>query len=258
MHFNSVGEKIFDGAIKFVAIMSCCLTAVNAASITPTEKSAVRSWVFTISGGVGRALSGDNQTFYLAPNVLKTYAVQKSNSNLNVLEIFTGFSQKITPELETLLGLSVGYVNNARFQGSIWDDGLAQFDNYSYQYKVKQTNASIKAKLVLDKGGSFLPWIGARIGLGINRAYDYNNSPKIIEAVSNPNFHNHTISSFTYGVSLGAQTKLKKNWQIGIAYEFSDLGKTQLARAEGQTLNSGITQSHLYTNNLIFNVTYQS
>jgi hypothetical protein len=46
------------------------------------------------------------------------------------------------------------------------------------------------------------------------------------------------------------------NWQIGIAYEFADWGKSELGRAAGQTLNSGLKIEHLYTQGVLVNLTY--
>lgn len=44
----------------------------------------------------------------------------------------------------------------------------------------------------------------------------------------------------------------------GIGYEFADWGRSQLNRAPGQTLNSGLSLSHLYTNGFLFNLTYSA
>ena len=43
---------------------------------------------------------------------------------------------------------------------------------------------------------------------------------------------------------------------VGVGYEFSDWGKSQLGRAPGQTINSGLALSHFYTNAFQPNVTY--
>lgn len=72
----------------------------------------------------------------------------------------------------------------------------------------------------------------------------------------NPNFSSHTHTTFTYTLGVGVQKVLNQNWQVGVGYEFADWEKNQLSRAEGQTLNSGLTQNHLYTNGVLLNITY--
>lgn len=70
------------------------------------------------------------------------------------------------------------------------------------------------------------------------------------------NFASNTTTAFTYTLGAGVQRHLNPHWQVGIGYEFSDWGSSQLNRASGQTLNSGLLLSHLYTNELLFNLTY--
>lgn len=57
-------------------------------------------------------------------------------------------------------------------------------------------------------------------------------------------------------VFLGAQKALNQHWQVGVGYEFADWGISQLGRAAEQTQNSGLTLNHLYTNGVLFNLTY--
>jgi opacity protein-like surface antigen len=71
-----------------------------------------------------------------------------------------------------------------------------------------------------------------------------------------PNFVSNTTTTFTYTLGVGLERHLNQHWQAGIGYEFADWGNSQLIRASGQTLNNGLSFSHLYTNGLLFNLTY--
>jgi len=77
-------------------------------------------------------------------------------------------------------------------------------------------------------------------------------------AVVMSNFASNTTTAFTYTLGAGVQRHLNQHWQAGIGYEFSDWGRRQLNRASGQTLNSGLSLPHLYTNGLLFNLTYHA
>ena len=70
------------------------------------------------------------------------------------------------------------------------------------------------------------------------------------------NFASNSTTAFTYTLGAGVQRQLNPHWQAGIGYEFADWGRSQLNRASGQTLNSGLSLSQLYTNGFLFNLTY--
>ena len=77
-------------------------------------------------------------------------------------------------------------------------------------------------------------------------------------AVVMPDFASNTTTAFTYTVGAGIQRLLNQHWQAGIGYEFADWGRSQLNRASGQTLNNGLSLSHVYTNGFLFNLTYSA
>lgn len=101
-----------------------------------------------------------------------------------------------------------------------------------------------------------MPWVSGSVGVGFNRAYSFTNTPTIPEAMAQNNFGNHINTSFTYTVGAGFQKIINQNWQAGIGYEFADWGGSELNAAQGQTLNSGLDLNHVYTNGLMFNLTF--
>jgi opacity protein-like surface antigen len=115
---------------------------------------------------------------------------------------------------------------------------------------------AVKGKLLADMGYMAIPYVSGSVGVGFNRAHNFNNIPVIFEALPNPNFASNTETAFSYTVGAGLQKALTPNWQVGAGYEFADWGKSQLGLAPGQTLGNGLAQDHVYTNALMFNVTY--
>jgi len=198
----------------------------------------------------------DSQTFYLTPDIEKTYAANSTSSALADFEVFLGVQRSLTPTLLGQLGVAVAATTNARLSGDIWDDADPEFNNYTYSYKIQHTHVALKGKLLADKGLLVMPWVSGSIGVGFNDSHSYDNTPKIFEAIKNPNFASHTQTAFTYTVGAGVQKALNQNWQIGVGYEFADWGKNQLGRAEEQTMGEGLGQNHFYTNGLMFNLTY--
>jgi hypothetical protein len=216
------------------------------------------SGVATLSVGPAWESAGNTQAFYLAPNIEKTYAANRASHALADGDIFLGIQKSLREKLDVQIGLAVATTGNASLSGSIWDDADPQFNNYTYNYQVKHTHVAIKGKLLSDRGYPVTPWVSASLGVGFNQAHNFSDTPTISEAVVTPNFASNTTTVFTYTLGAGVQRDLSQHWQVGMGYEFADWGKSQLSRASGQTLNSGLSLSHLYTNALLFNLTYHA
>lgn len=213
-------------------------------------------WVGSIAAGPVWARGGETQTFYLVPDIEKTYASRKSTNALASGELFLGIQKLLGSQWLGQLGLAAATTGNAKLQGVIWDDADPEFNNHSYQYKIRNSRIAVKGKLLLDKGYWLMPWVSASLGVGFNRAHDFTNTPLIFEALPNPNFTNHIKTAFTYTLGAGVQKALSEHWQLGVGYEFADWGKSELGRAHAQTMNSGLALNHLYTNGVLFNLTY--
>ena len=214
------------------------------------------TWVTSIAAGPIWARGGETQTFYLAPEIEKTYVARKTTHAIATGELFVGIQKSLASQWLGQLGLAVATTGNPKLRGVIWDDADPQFANYSYLYNVQNTRVALKGKLLLDKGYWLMPWLSASLGVGFNRAHDFTNTPLIFEAVVTNNFEGHTKTAFTYTLGAGVQKPIGEHWQLGVGYEFADWGKSELGRALGQTMNSGLALNHLYTNGVLFNLTY--
>ncbi len=173
-------------------------------------------------------------------------------------EIFLGIQKPLREKLDGQIGLAVATTGNASLSGNIWDDAEPQFNNYTYDYQVRHTHVAIKGKLLSEGGYIVTPWVSGSLGVGFNQARDFSNTPTISESVVMPNFASNTTTAFTYTLGVGVQRRLNQHWQAGVGYEFADWGMSQLSRASGQTINSGLSLSHLYTNGFLFNLTYHA
>lgn len=214
------------------------------------------SFVGTFSMGPFWESAGDTQTFYLAPELEKTYDPDNSTQTGYQGEIFLGAQSQLSKALLGQLGLAVLATSNVELSGMIWDDADPQFDNFEYHYKIQHTYVGAKGKLLWEAGHRVQPWISASAGVAFNKSYDFVNRPTLFEAIANSNFGSNSQTAFSYTLGLGVQGLINSHWQLGVGYEFADWGKSSLDRASGQTLGSGLSLDHLYTQGLIFNVTY--
>ncbi len=238
--------------------LSACLMSSTLCAGTMGPVQVMPEWrpVISLSGGATWAKAGDTQTFFLAPDIEKTYWAQKTSKGLATGELFLGMQKLLSSEIQAQLGLALAATANTNLQGEIWDDADPQFNNYVYQYKIQHSRIALKGKLIADKGYWAMPYLSGSVGVGFNRAHEFTNTPVIFEALPNNNFSDHTQSAFTYTIGLGLQKAIDTHWQFGLGYEFADWGKSQLNRAQEQTFNTGLKLSHLYTNGVLLNVTY--
>lgn len=227
-----------------------------AGTMGPITAQPAWNWVGSFSAGPVWESAGNTQTFYLTPDIEKTYVANKSSKALFDGEVFLGAQKGLTQTLQGQLGLAVGFTSNASLDGVIWDDADPVFDNFTYNYEIQHTHVAVKGKLLADAGYWLIPWVSGSLGVGFNDARGFKSTPTLFEALPTPGFSSHTQTTFTYTVGAGVQKEINAHWQVGVGYEFADWGKSSLGRASEQTQNSGLVLNHLYTNGVLFNLTY--
>lgn len=222
----------------------------------PVTKPNELNWVGSFSVGPTWTNPGRQQTLSLTPQIEKTYTANQGTNTLADGEVFLGVKRDLPYALFTHVGLAGALTSKAGLSGEIWDDADPQFNNYAYGYQIQHAHLAVKAKVFKEINYPVLPWISASIGVGFNRSNSFYNTPLISEAVIQNNFAAYTQTSFTYTLGAGIQKILTNHWQVGLGYEFADWGQSRLNRASEQTIGQGLSLSHLYTNGLVFNLTY--
>ncbi|MFC3908272.1 outer membrane protein [Legionella dresdenensis] len=241
--------------LLLLAILNLCATTVNAQPTNPKFEDSNR-YIIGLNTGSSWSYPGKTQTFYSTPETERTYAAITAKNTLVNAELFLGIQKALTTFLQIQLGLAIAKTEKATLSGNIWDDADPEFNNYSYIYTVRHLYLGVKGKILGNPYLRVKPYVSSSFGFGFNQASNFNNAPLECGVVAVPNFRGNTLAQFSYTLGAGLQYDLSKNWQIGLGYEFSDWGKSQLARAPQQTLGNGLTLHHLYTNGLSFNLTY--
>ncbi|MCX7117134.1 MAG: outer membrane beta-barrel protein [Legionellales bacterium] len=197
-----------------------------------------------------------SQTFFLAPDLEKTYTTGKSSTALFDGSVFLGLQTPNKGPLSLQLGGEVLATSYSAFSGNIWDDGNPIYNNFTYSYQIQHTHLAAKAKMLYAITDRILPWLSSSAGVGWNQANNFIDNPTNCNTVITPFFTNHTQTSFTYTVGTGVQYALNLHWQLGVGYEFADWGKSQLGKASDQISNNHSTINHVYANGVLFNLTY--
>ncbi len=222
----------------------------------PLNEPVPMKYIVTIGLGPASNGGGTSQTFFLQPDIEKTYTATSTRHTLVMGALFAGVQVSASETLAGQLGLEFVAASSTSFSGDIWEDADPDFDNYTYNYSVSHAHLAVKGKALMNVCNYVTPYVSGSFGYGSNRASGFTITPKIYEEVPAPAFESGTTTAFTYTLGVGVQTMLKSNWQVGLGYEFSGWGSSQLERAPGQTLNSGLGQSGIYTNALMLSITF--
>ena len=214
-----------------------------------------RDWkkniVLAIAGGPAWAATGNNQSF-LSQNT-NYYNNSSTTDSLGIGEVFIGTYKELTNTLQLQFGVELAG------SGNITEGGVALQNEktvYSYSYTVNQFRAAAKGKLVMEEFpviAIIQPFIAGSIGLGMNHSYNYATS-----TMTAPAFSNSTVYTFAYTIGGGLQCPLDPFYQLGVGYELSGWGKSQLGATSGQTVGTGIAIDNIYTNAIIISLTYTS
>jgi opacity protein-like surface antigen len=115
---------------------------------------------------------------------------------------------------------------------------------------------ALKGRLISNGKWFVSPYISASVGVSFNHEFDFSIQPTNSTEVAPPPFNSNSNTSFVYTAGIGFQKSLTENLQVALGYEFADWGKAQLSRADGQTINQGLTVNNLYTNQLLLSLFY--
>lgn len=207
--------------------------------------------------GLAWVQAGESQAFYLQEEVQNAYLAQRKINSVVNGEIFLGLQNRLAKSVWLQWGVAAGIASNAKLSGDILADANPDFNNFTYQYKIKHSRVTVKGKLITDSGWYQLqPYVSASAGIGFNYAYHMQTQTKIFEEIPPPDFTAQNTTSMSYTLGVGLQTEVGPGWFAGLGYEYARWGKSELGRAPGQTLNHGIKTDNIDTNGVVVSLTY--
>lgn len=216
------------------------------------------SWITTLSLGPSWINPGNTQTLSLQSDLNNTYTASSHTSVISAGELFLGKQVLLTSlnKFQLQYGLALLGTSSAKLSGDIWVDASPNFNNFYYHYSIQHSHVAFKTKLITQEIFNIQAYFNGSVGVGFNRADQYNNQAKISEEIPPPFFTNQTTTSFAYTLGAGIQKQLSQHWIIGVGYLLTDWGLTKLGYAPGQTTLQTISMNHVYMNQLEFNMSY--
>jgi|LauGreDrversion4_2_1035121.scaffolds.fasta_scaffold53868_2 opacity protein-like surface antigen len=237
----------------FILISSTCLAKES--SLFDLQKDRALA---TITLGPDFVQSGQSQTLTLLPPFQNHYTNGSQNQVVFDGGGFLGIERTLSEQFTAQLGIA-GYGDSViKSQGEIWQFNLPNFNGLSYSYKVRHARVMAAGKLL----GTFpiepaiKPYISFELGAAFNKASEYQETILVPGYKAMSPFSNNSQTSFSWGVGLGYDFSINAHIRIGMGYQFSDLGKASLGPSLDSITSNSLVLSHLYTNQLRFQLTY--
>lgn len=241
------------GVLNILTFFSSTIMAASDAVFDPNLPLEWAS-IVTLSGGPVWGWTGKSQTLYPVNIPLALhFDADKKTTVLGSGELFFGLQRVLSSNIIGQFGIGGAGASDARLSGTILANNTLAIN--SYTYKVNHARVEFKGKFILASVRLLQPYVSGSLGAAFNHAHDYQTTIINSSLASNLNFIPYTKVGFTYTLGAGVQKMLNPNWQVGVGYEFADWGKNYLGTS-GVSLKEGPGSAHLYTNELLFSVSY--
>ncbi len=233
--------------IFLACLLMIFLPIVSLATIRP---------VVTVSSGIARANVYSSKVIAFAP-FQNTYIGSNHYDTASDTGLFIGGEAVFQPNWAWQLGLS--YFQNSSFieSGNVYFFSDPAFNNLTYQYQIQSRRISIDTKISHAFEKIWHPYLSASIGSAFNKAYQYTEYPvTTADLPMTQPFANHSNTSLTYSAGLGFDVDITEHWRLGAGYRFVNLGNVNLGTTPLQSSTGTISNSHIYTNELLAQISY--
>jgi opacity protein-like surface antigen len=215
--------------------------------------------IVTVSAGAQISSNlGLSQTLYAFSN---TYAYQANHNSQSraLLGAFVGQEYQPLSRFAVQFGLAYYQPSSAYSVKGLLAQGPGAFTmtqlNYGYNVITRQVLLEGKFLTVLHQ--RYYPYVSLGVGEAFNNVSGYQiSTPALL--TKTPLYSAARNHSFAYRLGIGMDVELIPHVRMGLGYRFSDLGKINLGTAllNSIPINGILKQTHLYTNELLGQMSY--
>ena len=240
-----------------LTLLMLASTATLAQSLRPVESPQYRA-LATVSIGPDFVQSGQSQTLTLLPPFQNHYTNGSQTQAVFDGGLFLGVERTLSEQFSAQLGVAGFGDTVITSQGNVWQFALPKFEDLSYSYQVQHGRVMAAGKLLgmLPQHKAIRPYVSGEVGAAFNQASAYQEIPLVQGVLPMSPFSNNRQTSFSWGVGLGSDYTINSHMRIGVGYQFADLGSASLGTTLDETTAETLVLSHLYTNQLRFQLTY--
>ena len=142
-------------------------------------------------------------------------------------------------------------------KGTVWQFRSPEFEDLSYAYHISHGRVMATTKLLttISPYQALHPYVSGEIGSGFNNTRGYQETPLEAGVLPTAPFIDHNQTSFAWGVGAGLDYDVSQHTRVGAGYQFSDLGSASLGPTPASLTNQTLSLSHIYANQLRFQLT---
>jgi opacity protein-like surface antigen len=231
----------------------------------PHYTSQKQKWRPVASLGGGAILTstvGQGQSFQISnpiTNEFYYYHADKPSQDGIFFEIFLGGEWLLKHNWNLQAGVDFDQVYTSYNSSGTFLQGadIPSADQYNYNYSAISRQVLAEIKLLYNTQTLFHPYLLLGVGGAFNSAYSFNTSvPPFLTFTRE--FSDNTNFGFSYNAGLGLDLDLTEDLRLGVGYRFTDLGKIALGAASINNIpiSGTLTQTHLYSNELLAQLTF--
>lgn len=218
--------------------------------------------IIGISGGVlSTSNMGKYQIFPIQnpdTDELYIYSPNHQKQTHGLFELFVGVERPAFSNWLLQFGLAYSQASSYRSHG-IFSQGadIDSSDQYTYNYFLGEKELLGQTKFMYSYLKKFYPYFLVGLGISSNKASDFStNVPPFLTFTRN--YQDNNNHSFAYKAGVGIDMNVYQHVRIGLGYRFSNLGHVSLGTGniDGTLMNGTLAQTHLYANELLFQLTY--
>lgn len=229
------------------------------------EKSVRWRPVFTLTaGGAFSNDMGSSKYIPISSQIEDQFFNYQAHHNHQASFLYGAFlGAEIYLNPRWLLQTGLAYYEPGAFRagGAVTQGADSQSANtYTYSYDINAHQLLAEAKLLYNcqQYKRFHPYVVAGMGAGFNAAHNYQVNIQPAFTTFSNQFPNQDTTSFSYSIGLGIDMDMTNKLRLGLGYRFADLGKVTLGNASIDQVptNNNLSQSHLYTNEVVGQLTF--
>ncbi len=226
--------------------------------------SILSNWRPLIGGNLGAAISSDvgkSQDFPIQNPITDEFYDYSADNNTQgklLYGAFVGAEKEFSQKFYLQLGFDFNQEQPFSAEGSFVQGADAQSaDTYHYSYRIITRQLLAEGKLLYPVKKRWYPYLLVGLGASFNNSYHYRTDVPPLLTLTRT-YSNNSTTSFSYAVGVGVDVDVISHLRLGLGYRFTDFGKASLGQGniDGTEVSGTLTQSHLYTNEVLAQLTY--
>lgn len=217
--------------------------------------------VIAIGGGAYfTSNTGESQTFPIQDpdtDEFYEYAPTHNSQTAGLYNAFVGVEWRLLPNWLLQTGFDYNQTSSLYTNGVVTQGADVQSEDiYNYHYNIVTRQLLLAGKLLYTLKQRYHPYVLVGLGAAFNQASNYStNVPPFLTFTRMYQDNNNT--SFSYAAGVGVDVDLTDNLRFGIGYRYADLGQVKLGAAniDVNSVSGTLSQSNLYANQLLAQLT---